>query len=316
MNSDRDAIPLEHWIATIDNDYMKTYLSEGGAAVKVVVAQDDYISVISDAIRVKSSENGFTYCHVDSRSQKLHLVAGLFNEIARQIDWDEVARSFIRGLIKKSNRNIPPNGDISLASIAITNDEAEHFIIQDIRKLLTKYVFREYDLSREFRIAAMNLCMAAISREEDVLHEAEQIKKWLMGTIESVGPLKRIGIYKKINRGNARQLLFSTVAWLRKAGLGGLIVTMDFSRYYQGKMGLGDGFTYTKSAAMDMNEVLRQFIDSTDEVTSAMFVFIAGPKFLSENTGLNGYEALRLRLTDDVKDRNRPNLFAPMIRIK
>jgi hypothetical protein len=63
--------------------------------------------------------------------------------------------------------------------------------------------------------------------------------------------------------------------------------------------------------------VLRQFVDATDDLSSALIVFMTDERFLPGNTrGLNSYDALRLRLTDDVRDRRRPNPLAPMVRLK
>jgi hypothetical protein len=92
---------------------------------------------------------------------------------------------------------------------------------------------------------------------------------------------------------------------------------VDFSRYALGKTAGTDGFTYTKLATLDMHEVLRQFVDSADELASMLLVFLTGEQFLeSEDRGLRNYDALRLRLTDDVRDRHHPNPFAPMVRLR
>jgi hypothetical protein len=129
--------------------------------------------------------------------------------------------------------------------------------------------------------------------------------------------LRRLSIYRKVSRSNARQILYSTTAWLRKGGMSGTIITIDFSQYSVGKTAEHDGLSYTKFATLDMHEVLRQFIDGADELHSAFLVFLTGERFLTdERFGLRNYEALRLRLTDDVRDRHSPNSFAPMVRLR
>ena len=67
---------------------------------------------------------------------------------------------------------------------------------------------------------------------------------------------------------------------------------------------------------MDMYEVLRQCIDSTDEMEGYLMVVLAPQEFISDDRrGLNRYEALKLRIWDDVRDKHQPNPFAPLVRI-
>jgi hypothetical protein len=65
-----------------------------------------------------------------------------------------------------------------------------------------------------------------------------------------------------------------------------------------------------------MWETLRQFVDGTDDLTGGLFVFLVGREFLEDDErGMRGYNALHLRLTDDVRDRRRPNPLAAMVRL-
>jgi hypothetical protein len=57
-------------------------------------------------------------------------------------------------------------------------------------------------------------------------------------------------------------------------------------------------------------------MDATDDLASLAMLFVASPEFLyDEQRGLNAYEALRLRLTDEVHDRSRANPFASLLKI-
>jgi hypothetical protein len=111
-------------------------------------------------------------------------------------------------------------------------------------------------------------------------------------------------------------MILSTAAFVRKAGGQGLAVVADISRYALARP-IDDGRNrYSKSAALDMWETLRQFIDGTDDLSGGLFVFLVGPEFVeNDERGLRGYNALHLRLTDDVRDRRRANPLAPMVRV-
>jgi hypothetical protein len=78
-----------------------------------------------------------------------------------------------------------------------------------------------------------------------------------------------------------------------------------------------DGTLYYSSAAtLDTYEVLRQFIDGTDELAYCLLVVAAAPSFLQdERRGIHRYDALRLRISDEVHDRRRVNPLASLIRL-
>ena len=68
---------------------------------------------------------------------------------------------------------------------------------------------------------------------------------------------------------------------------------------------------------MDAFEVLRQFIDATDEMEHMMVLVVAPEELLDTESkrGFAAYRALRNRIWDDVRDRERPNPCAPMVRV-
>ncbi len=113
-------------------------------------------------------------------------------------------------------------------------------------------------------------------------------------------------------------MLFSLAHWLKLNGKSGLVVVLDISRYTLTTRTRddSDGFYYSIPAALDAYEVLRQFIDGTDEMESSFIVVIASKPFLSdERRGVSRYDALKLRIWDEVRDKHRENPFASLIRI-
>jgi hypothetical protein len=61
---------------------------------------------------------------------------------------------------------------------------------------------------------------------------------------------------------------------------------------------------------------LREFVDGTDELEFCLIVVVAPPSFLTdERRGLNLYQALRLRIWDEVRDRQRPNPLSSLVRL-
>jgi hypothetical protein len=305
------------WLQSIQADYVRSYMREGGASVKIAVADAEECARVRNQLRMLASANNFQYAHVDAATRRTHLVHNLFTAAASQIEWEALARGFLRHALEERHYSIPDSGDLAVDGLAEANDEARDLLLRDLRKIISNRVFRDYALSREFRLAATAMCRAAYDHSADVQQEASDTEAWLCGSLDRMSALRRLGIFRKVNRSNARQLLFSTSAWIRSAGGGGLVLTVDISRYALGKNASPDGNIYTKMASLDMHEVLREFVDATDELHSTLIVFLTGEQFLTnEANGLRNYDALRLRLTDDVRDRRRPNPFAPMVRLR
>jgi hypothetical protein len=95
------------------------------------------------------------------------------------------------------------------------------------------------------------------------------------------------------------------------------VVSLDLSRCLESKKPTSpDGLYYGVSATLDAYEMLRQFIDGTDELESILLVVSVPPEFLTDTRrGLNRYEALKLRIWDEVRDRKYQNPLGALIRL-
>ena len=111
-------------------------------------------------------------------------------------------------------------------------------------------------------------------------------------------------------------MLVGTAGFLRDAGAAGLTLAVDLSRYAE-NIRLDNGLqNYSPTASLDAYELVREFIDGTEDTEGCFFVFLQAPEFLmAGKRGIEAYAALKMRLMDDVFDRDRPNLLAPMVRI-
>ncbi len=63
--------------------------------------------------------------------------------------------------------------------------------------------------------------------------------------------------------------------------------------------------------------MIRQFIDSTDEMDGCLLTFIAPPDAIEDEVrGLYMYRALTMRIADEVRDRRWDNPLASLVRIR
>lgn len=304
------------WLARVRSEYLESFIPDGGAAVKFVVPYPPISAdVIRAGLRDAADENGFQFAAVDAASTRLHLVDRLFHEVARQVDWDALAREHMFGLLSKHGYMVPRADQFDLAGLAQLNGREEQLLRQDIRRDIENGVFRDYEMSQEFRLAMIALCRSQLEPEP----AADAIKDWLMGYPVRITSLKPFLIFQKIGRHNGRHMLFSLAHWLQLAGKKGLVLALDVSRYaWSVRPPEGDAENYYGAvAALDAWELLRQFIDGTDELTCCLIAVIAGPEFLADDRrGVRSYHALHLRIADDVHAADLQNPLAPLVRIR
>ena len=91
---------------------------------------------------------------------------------------------------------------------------------------------------------------------------------WLRGELRTITALRPALIYSRIGRHNARSMLASAAALLA-AQHRPLVVYLDLARLAEARRPPAQartGLYYSKAAVLDAYEVLRQFIDATDEL--------------------------------------------------
>jgi len=310
----------QDWLEIVRNEYLRDFVRRGGATVKFVVpvegvGADDLVR----GLRGAADEEGFAFASVDAESTKIHMIDKVFCEVARQVDWDELAYSFVSNLFAENRYKVPTSrNEFDVRTVARLNDLAESQVRIDFRQWLTQRLYRAYSLCQEFRIAMMRLCVAQLDPADVAEILNDSIKEWLRGELRFISAVKDALIFQRIGRHNARHMLFSLAHWLHLAGRSGLLLTLDISRYAVARRpSEPDGsLYYSRSAVWDVYEVLRQFIDATDELDYCLVVVIAAPEFLAdERRGLNMYHALRTRIADEVRDRHRPNPLSSLIRL-
>ena len=311
---------LNDWLAVVRKEYLQGYLRQGGSVVKFAITpSEEEGRNLRKGLQQISEEEGYQFVKADAQYTKLHLVDRLFHKIAKQIDWDELAFQYVCSLLTHNGYQIPQNREeFTLQQVAALNEREETLLRRELRTWLEKALYRNSSMSMEFRMAMIRLCLAQLDSGEPNPFLAQAVKEWLCGELRLISSLKEALIFQKVARHNARHMLASLSAWLKLVGKKGLVLSLDISRYLVAKRPAEPGTTlyYTPSATMDMYETLRQFVDGTDEIEGCLMMVSAPGEFLSdERRGLSRYEALKLRIWDDVRDKHRENPFAAMVKL-
>jgi bacteriophage exclusion system BrxC/D-like protein len=309
----------EEWVAVIGNEYLATYVREGGAAVKFAAASTDAgRAALRERLAATAEAHGFQVARLDASEVRLHLIDRLFHAVARQVDWDGLARTYVERLLRARGLRVPPAPEpVAAARLAELNAAPELLLRAELRRTLEHEVFEDYAMSREFRLAMLQLCAAQLDPTDNPALVAA-IKTWLRGELRLLSEVKRALIFQKVARHNARHMLFSLAHWLTLTGKSGLLLVLDIARYAESVRPAerGTGHYYSTSATMDLYELLRQLIDATDEAQACFVGVLVGPDFLQDDRrGVRSYQALYFRIWDEVYDRNRENPFSSLVRV-
>lgn len=309
----------QEWLKVLKAAYLQGFIRQGGSSVKFVVVEDakDTKAVVS-GVGALAREEGFVMIEADSRKTKVQLIDLLFQEIAKQVDWEALAFDCVTKLFQENERRIPDQREAcSWGFLASLNACDEATIQRDVNSWLECSLFQDFQMSREFRLAMIQLCLAQLDPSGRQSKEAGAIQSWLRGELRQMSALKKLLIFQKVTRSNARDLIASFAHWVRLLGKPGVVLTIDISAFMGAEKGTDSkALSYSPSAVMDAYEMLRQFIDGSDDMEGLLLVVVTPKAFLTDQRlGLNRYEALKLRIWDDVRDKSRPNPFAPMVRI-
>jgi len=314
-------LPLSDWLSILQSEYLTSFVREGGGAVKVgVFPHEEGLKACQRELESLAKREAYVLAKVDARFTKVHMVERLFQKIAKQVDWDELAYRFVLRLLEENGYQIPASRkEFSLRQVATLNERKEPMLRRDVQTWVEKTIEGDAGLCREFRMAMIQLCMAQLDAGDSDRVLATAVKEWLCGDLRLVSGVKKALIYQKVSRHNARYMLSSLTRWLRLTGQGGLILSLDISRYFQKKeAATADGsLSFSSSATMDLFELLRQFIDSADEMEGLLMVVLAPQEFLTDaRRGVDRYEALKLRVWDDIRPKYRQNPLASLVRIQ
>lgn len=313
-------LTAEQWLNVLQQEYVRSYLREGGSSVKFAICSgESALPSLQSGLKAMAKAEGYVFARLDARYTKIHLVDRVFYKIAKQIDWDELAYDFLVALVRDKGYRVPDQWeDFSLQQLARLNERKEALLWKDVQTWVEQAIEGDLNLCQEFRMAMVCLCMAQLQASEADLHVAQSVKEWLRGELRLISSVKHALIFQKISRHNGRHMLTSLTHWLRRTQKPGLVITVDIGRYLVAKKPSEPDatFYYSASAVLDLYDTLRQFIDGVDEHAGCLMVVLAPEEFLSDRRrGLDRYEALKLRIWDDVRDKYQQNPLAPMVRL-
>ena len=82
---------LETWLDVLDREYLATFIADGGATVKIAVAEAAERQRLAQRLAVRCHERGYLPVRVDSGKARAHMPQDLFHGLASRVDWRQLA---------------------------------------------------------------------------------------------------------------------------------------------------------------------------------------------------------------------------------
>ena len=323
MSSASSTIPIGDWLRHIDDEYLSTFVKGGGSSIKFAVVPDDMLPGLREAVASRCAARDYVFVSLDAARLRVHMPQDIFFALARQVEWRRLARRVVLRLAAERRytvEGIDPDADGNVFdAIAGANDIESQFLLSEIRPAIQERVFRNPNLARDFRVAMTQLCLQE-GRRVDGEYGGQPLLDWLTGANTRVSPVRQFSIYTGINRTTGRHCIESALHWIRQAGHAGTVMLLDNRRVTVARNPRDGLRYYTRAMAVDHYELLREFVDDVDRLAGTLMLVATGPGFVDDEPGARSrgfgiYEALKTRVMDDVRDRNRINPVAALVRL-
>lgn len=317
----QETLPIGQWVDFITDEYLDSFVKEGGTSVKFAVAPDELRPELRTELEAQAYQQGYLFAAIDAAEVRVHMPQDIFFNLAQQVDWRHLARGVILRMAEEQGYNAAnfalDDADNVYSAIAEANSSEAALVFQHLQPDIVNRVFKNRRMARDFRAAMSQLCLRENTRAGQE-YSAQPLLDWLTGRNPRISNLKPFFIHTPINRTTARHFMESALYWFSVAGYSGTVLLLDNSRVTLPRNPRDGLRYYTKAMAMDHYELLRELVDSADRLASTLLVVTSNPDFLDRNNqsrGFGMYPALMTRVMDDVRDKTLINPMASLIRI-
>lgn len=313
-------LALSDWSALLEKEYLAAFVPAGGAAVKIALAPPERAAPVLETLESAARRQNLAVARVSAAQTRVQFIEQIFFAVSSQTDWEALCRQWLRARFAENGYDLAPDQNLSdLETIGAAREQTARDVIAEVRRWIVNGVLKNYRLDKDFRTAMAMLCQAAVNPGNVSPSDAEVLVQWLRGEKTSLSALKKLQIFSKIGRHNARSMLTSLALWHRENGQNGLFVALDACQIWNAApVDPSQPMPrYTRNATLDFYEILRQFIDETDELAHFFLLVCASPDGWSDpKKGVDQYTALKMRVADEVRDRDRANPLGAAVKIE
>ena len=318
-----NTIPIQDWLKFVDDEYLSTFIRDGGASVKFAVTPDELKADLYADVEARCRELDYVFVELDSAQRRAYMPQDIFFGLASQIDWRLLAHRLVLSLASENGyqtEGADLNGAGNLIdAIAIVNGLDSSFVRLTMNRAIQDRIYRNQNMARDFRVCMTQLCLMNGESVTPGQYADQPLLDWLTGANTRISNVRPFAIRTSINRTTARYFIESALYWVRYVGYSGTVILLDNSRVTLARRPRPpDGKRYyTKAMTMEHYELMREFIDDVDRLSGTLLMVVTNYEFIDEQSarGWGIYSALRTRVMDDVRDLNLVNPAASLVRL-
>jgi len=278
-------VGLEDYLKTIDEEYLRTFIKDGGSTFKMVVGiYGGGKTHFLYCIREKAWKYNYitSYIELSPEQTPFHKLDQVYKGIVANLIYpqtpDELLSGYERGIeaVIKALYN--------RKYIEISNKLSGDAVIQELNRYASS--IGPYE-SISFKNAIKESFLSLVEKRDD---DFSLIMQWLKGENPPKNMLNDFKIFEKIEKSTAFKMIRSLVQWTQEIGYSGLIVLMDEAEQTSSMS--------SKQKSILLNN-LRELIDESGHANfknTMWFYSVPDENFLEGKT--NVYEALRQRLSE------------------
>ena len=151
-------ITPHEYIEIIRKEYLQEFIRHGGTAVKFIVPTEEIDHKnYSDNCAVCLNLKGYLFAAIDAAQTKVHMIDHIFHEVARQIEWDDLAFSLSHAFCPLTDSKSQPWNELNIRKLAELNELDETLLRVDFKKTPCKE-----SLSRLPDVSGISYCNDAI----------------------------------------------------------------------------------------------------------------------------------------------------------
>lgn len=315
---DVQPVPLTRWLQVIEPEYFVDYLPGGGAGVKFLVGDETAIVHAADAVPALAQRHNMLALHVSAGAVRLHMLQDVFFALSRGIAWDDLLQRYTEGLFNRNGYAWPrPGHALTMPELAAGFGTAVPLLERHRDQWLARDLWADATLAQDFRSAVLSLVLARLEPAGSGEADSLPVLQWLQGEKVGLTPLRQHGIAARIARTNARAMLVSLCHFVRKAGVGGLLLTLDLRPALRAAAAGEAAVRYSPAAVMDLYEVLREIVDDTEHLPGLFLLVLADQTLMAgdRRRTLDMYKALEMRIWPDVRPGDHQNPLAPLVTV-
>jgi len=308
-------VPSPGWSEFLRREYLADFIAQGGTKVKLLIGTTG--TGKSHLLRLAAGlarEEGYLVAELDAFGTRLFPIDRLYGAVLRSVGLETLVDAYATLALKELGLEpdaVPGRGPY--LDQALRAGLGQEMTLRRSFSERVDALLRDPELDATFAGALAQ----AVGHRLGVFHLSEQeqdaLRRWFFAEKVKQSELKSLQIYERPDRYTARDYLRSLAVFGRLAGFRGLTVCIDNMETVAHRSPATGRQRYTRAQRDEAFEALRQLIDDVDHSAGTLYLLAGRRELLEdEKAGISSYEALRLRLLQEVRS-DRFNPYADIV---